>query len=213
MVKIVPIGEGNGERKAAQVLCTKILVHLNRTDIEVDESAIANGKGNITKVGGIEALVMNAFTRDYCGAVIVFVDADRECPLKLSNDLARRIDGIDPLFPVAVVVAKCAYENWFLASLDSIIGQMWGNRPGIPLHANYTGDVELRCDVKHWLKTQLPENQIYKETTDQEAITKLIDVDMAKKNSRSFRRLCHAVEQMLAAIDSGEIIVTPLPKG
>ncbi len=49
----------------------------------------------------------------------------------------------------------------------------------------------------------------YKETEDQEAMTRLVDLDLAKANSRSFRRLYHAVEEAVGLIDTGEIRVTP----
>jgi len=213
MPKIVPIGEGKGESKAAQLLYKKVLKFLDRTDIYVDDALIAKGIGNLTKAGGIEKFIDLAFTSRDCGAVIVLVDADDLCPMTLANHLAQRVRQFGVIFPVAIVVAKCEYEVWFLASLASIKGQMLGKRPGIPQDAKYIGTIEDLSDVKKWLSKQLPGNQIYKEATDQEAMTKLIDVETARANSRSFRRLCHAVEEMLAAIDSGEKVVTPLAKG
>jgi hypothetical protein len=40
-------------------------------------------------------------------------------------------------------------------------------------------------------------------------MTRLIDTTLARERSRSFRRMCHAIEQILDAIDNNKIVVTP----
>ena len=112
-------------------------------------------------------------------------------------------------FPVVIVIAKCEYEAWFLASLETIAGQSFDLRPGLPEDSSYPDDVEARVGVKGWITRQLPEGRIYKETLDQVAMTRLIDLEKARQRSRSFRRLCHALEQAVTAIDSGQKLVTP----
>jgi hypothetical protein len=49
----------------------------------------------------------------------------------------------------------------------------------------------------------------YKEVQHQPALTEFIDIEHTRQRSRSFRRLCHAIEELLEAIDSGSTIVTP----
>jgi hypothetical protein len=53
------------------------------------------------------------------------------------------------------------------------------------------------------------DNSIYSPTLDQAVLTRLIDLEMARQNSRSFRRLCKAVMQVVDAMDQGQTIVTP----
>jgi hypothetical protein len=59
------------------------------------------------------------------------------------------------------------------------------------------------------LTERLSGSRAYKEDEDQAAFTQRIDLELAKQNSRSFRRLCHAVEEIIAAIDGGTSAVTP----
>jgi hypothetical protein len=59
------------------------------------------------------------------------------------------------------------------------------------------GDAEDIVNPKQWLTDRMPPGRAYKETADQPALSSHIDLDLAHANSRSFRRLCHAVEQLL----------------
>lgn len=55
----------------------------------------------------------------------------------------------------------------------------------------------------------MPRGQRYKETTNQVAFTQLMNFSRVRERSRSFRRLEHAVEELLDAIDTGSTGVTP----
>jgi hypothetical protein len=95
-----------------------------------------------------------------------------------------------------VVCAKREYEAWFLASLQSIqAGQL------------YPGDPESIRGAKEWLQHKFG----YREVRDQSRYTRMLDVALAKDRSRSFRRLCHAFEELIAATQFGPPIVTPSP--
>lgn len=209
MPKIIPIVEGPGEVEAVPALLWKLLVEMQRYDIQVGEAQNANGGGNLTRHGGVERFVSNARTKRDCAAILVLMDADKQCALHLAADLSQRIAAMQSQVPVAVVVANCEYEAWFLASLETIAGQDLEGRPGLHSELTYPGEVEGLVGVKGWLTRQLPEGRIYKPTQDQLAMTRLIDTGKARERSRSVRRLCHASEETVAAIDSGERIVTP----
>ena len=66
-----------------------------------------------------------------------------------------------------------------------------------------TASVEDIANPKKWLSDQMPSGMAYKETTHQASFTSSVDLDMAYQNSRSFRRLCHALEQLVHAMDRG----------
>ncbi len=209
MPKIVPIVEGDGEEKAVPALLSKLLAEMQRFDIYVGDTANAHGCGNLTKPNGIEGFVRNAWTKRDCGAILILMDADKQCPIELALHLSQRVDAMGIRFPVVIAVAKCEYEAWFLASLETITGQPLGARPGLPANLFYAEDVEGRVGVKGWLTRQFPDGRIYKETFDQEPMTRLIDPERVRQRSRSFRRLCHALEEAVNAIDMGQVIVTP----
>jgi hypothetical protein len=57
-------------------------------------------------------------------------------------------------------------------------------------------DPEARRDAKRQLRAMM--NESYKPTLHQAAFSRLLDLDQAWAESRSFRRLVHAVELLLA---------------
>ncbi len=209
MPKIVPIVEGNGEVEAVPALLSKLLAEMQRFDIYVGDIANAHGCGNLIRPGGVERFVGNACTKRDCGAILILMDADKQCPVELAMSLSERVGAMGVRLPVTIVIAKCEYEAWFLASLETIAGQEFEGRPGLPARLTYSGDVETVVGAKSWISQNLPKGRIYKETLDQLAMTRLIDTDKARERSRSFRRLCHALEEIVTAIDNGQRIVTP----
>jgi len=201
--KIVPIVEGDGEVTAVPVLLTKILWQLPRYDIQVARPKSANGRGNLTKEGGLEKFIRYSWKERDCGEIVVLLDADKECPLSLAQDLTRRVEAIGVLFPVVIVVAKRMYETWFLASIATIAGHL-----DLPNDLIPPPNVEDVPNPKAWIEEHFPPGRAYKETQDQEAMTKLMDIDLAS-SARSFQRMLHAIRQALEAIDTGEKVVTP----
>ena len=94
--------------------------------------------------------------------------------------------------PVEIVCAHWSYESWFLASLETIKGQR-----GISEAAALSLDAEDIQNPKQWLTNQMPDGQAYKETLHQASLSSFIDIEITYHNSRSFRRLCHALELLL----------------
>lgn len=211
MPKIVPIVEGPGEVDAVPALLYKVLQEMNRRDIQVAAVKNAHGCGNLTKTGGLERFVQYAWKEPDCGAILILVDTDKHCAKELAEGFAKRIQAIGVRHSVVTVCANREYEAWFLASLETIAGKDLGGRPGLPEGLQYPDDVEARVGVKGWLDSQFPKGRIYKETEDQILMTRLLDTVLVRNRSRSFCRLWHAVEEALKAMDSGKVIVTPLP--
>lgn len=203
MPKIVPIVEGDGEVTGVPVLLRRILWQIPRYDIQVARPKNANGRGNLTKQGGLEKFIRYSWKERDCGAILVLVDADKECPLSLAQDFSSRVEAIGLLFPVVIVVAKRMYETWFLASISTISGHLDLPKGLIP-----PPNVEDVPNPKAWIEERFPAGRAYKETQDQEAMSNLIDIPLAS-SARSFKRLLHAIHQALEAIDSGEKVVTP----
>lgn len=209
MPKIVPIVEGEGEVEAVPRLLGKLLNEMGRYDLPIARPKNANGRKNLDKPGGLEAFVELSWRERDCGAALVLIDADKECAVALARNYARRIQTMGVRFSVVVAVATCEYEAWFLASLPTIAGKSWQNRVGLPHGLEYTHDIETIVGVKGWLDRQLPKGHSYKPSQDQAVLTAMLDSELTRARSRSFRRLCHALEQAVKAIDTGQILVTP----
>lgn len=208
MPKIVPIVEGPGEVEAVPVLLNKVLTDLSRNEILVAQPKNAHGVGNLTGQGGLERFLRYAFNEPDAAAVLVIRDADTGCPVTMARDLADRARSLKPPIPVAIVVAKCEFEAWFLASLPTIAGRSVLGRPGI-IAGTTCDDPEAIGDVKGWIGRHMPGSRTYKETFDQSPMAAMIDTGIAQYNSRSFRRLWKAVRELVDAHDRSETGVTP----
>ena len=190
---IVPIVEGPGDKAAAPLLLRRVLhERLGRFDFEVKQPQQAKNKGNLIK--RLEDYLVYASGTPGCAAILVLLDADRDCPRELGAQLAFRARDSGSGIPIAVVCAKREYENWFLASDEA-----------------FTGEIEEFGGAENWLTRGMPTGRAYRETRDQAPYTQAIDIEAALDVSRSFRRLCSAIRELVDCIDSGTVSVTPCP--
>lgn len=175
-----------------------------RYDIQIARPKNANGRGNLTKEGGLERFVKYAWKEPDCGAILVLLDSEGECPRSIAMDFSKRILTMGVIFPVVIVIAHRMYEAWFLASIATIAGHL-----DLPAGLLPPLDAEAVGSPKAWINDKLPPGRAYKETQDQEAMTHLMDITLAS-TTKSFRRLRHAIDQALDAIDTQIIKVTPM---
>ena len=85
-----------------------------RYDIVVLKSKVAGGKPALLKK--LEQLLRYA-TFEACDAILVLVDADKECPSEEAIRVAEKASALNLNVPVAVVYAKAEYETWFICNL------------------------------------------------------------------------------------------------
>ena len=209
---IVPIVEGDGEVKAIPNLLRRVLGELHgRYDIRIQRPINARGKPKLLK--RFENFLEYARRNQECNAVLVLLDGDKDCPRDLTAALTQTAARLNLGIPVAIVCAHREYEAWFVASLDSATGENIRATLGLSETAVHEGDVESIASPKGWIQVRMPQSSGYKETQDQAALTPFIDIEHTQRRSRSFRRLCHAVEELLCAIESGTPIVTPQKAG
>ena len=204
---IATIVEGKGEQHAVPGLVRRILAQYERYDLQVPPSKVTNTKSNL--LNKFEKFLRYALI-DGCAAILVLLDADDECPRTEVVDLVRKVTALNLDVPVAIVYAKCEYETWFICSLSSDQGDKIRERLELPAHVTAPENAEKIRNAKGWLTERMPRHRSYKEISDQAPLTHHIELDLVRSRSRSFRRLCHAIEELLQAVDLGEATVTPL---
>ena len=206
-LSIVAIVEGRGEERAAPGLIRRILEErLGRYDIPRIKSIPTKGKLKLLR--GFEQFLRYA-TSESADAILVLVDADDECPVEQARILADKASGYNLGVPVAVVYAKSEYETWFISNLSDGTGEAIRARLDIDPLVNAPENVEDIRGAKEWLRGRMRGSQRYRPASDQEGLTHHIDMDLTHRRSRSFRRMCHAVEELVEAIDGGEVVVSP----
>ena len=194
---IVPVIEGRGDALALPRLLERILhERLGRYDIRIarGKQNVVNAKDKGQLTAHLGRYLLHAARKPRCDGILVLVDTDEHCcPINLANHLRAQIATSGTGKPVEIVCACQEYEAWFLASIDTIKGNLY-----ISNSSTLVVPAEGQRSPKGWLSAQMPRGRSYKPTSHQLPLTELVDLDLAHQNSRSFRRLCHAVEQLSA---------------
>ena len=99
---------------------------------------------------GVTQAVRLALVQPSCGAVLIVMDADSDCPAELGPTVqawaAAAADGT----PCQVVLAHREYEAWFLAAIESLRG-----RRGVLIDAEPYPDPERHRGAKEQLESRM----------------------------------------------------------
>ena len=204
---IAAIVEGDGDKSSVPGLLRRILhERLCRYDVSIIRPKVSKGKPTLLKK--LEQFLKYSLI-DKCNSILVLVDADEECPYIRSTCLAEKISQLDLPVPVAIVYANSEFETWFICNLHHGEGDRIRRRLEIPDRIVAPANAEAIRGAKEWLTSRMPRSRSYQETRDQEVLVHYIDLALTHERSRSFRRLCHAVEELVVAMDSCLPTVTP----
>ncbi len=188
----VCIVEGDGDKEAVPLLLRR-LVHGKFQRYETRFEAInAKGRGNLTDEEKFARFLNLALTKRDLAAILVVLDAETDCPKVLAQTLANWARQRNPRVSVAIVVANRYFEAWLLA--------------GHCLHTN--PETVAPSDAKRKLAQKI-RRAAYRETMDQGRLTAQMTVWKAYRRCRSFRRLVHAVAQLIQEVQNGQTVVTP----
>ena len=225
--KIVLLTEGHGEEEAAPILVKRLLAE-RKADQElifVDEQPLR--VGSLPKVAkdnfkNFRNYLKIAAKRPKTAGVLVVLDGDCSlhpqtpfCAKEVGPKLAAiaQEEGGGQVFSVGVVFAMMEFESWLLAGSAGLAGQELKNRRSV-FPKDFlvpTGDLENSPrDAKSVFSSALSG---YRETTDQAAITQMVDIQAIRnRGMRSFRRLENAIDEILAAIRENRHISSPLAR-
>ncbi len=153
------------------------------------------GKGKLLTDGEIEHQV-ERLVRQLTPprAILILIDADKDCPAELGPKLLARAKGARPDVSISVVLAKCEYEAWFLAAIESLRGKR-----GLAEDLASVEDPEAIRGAKEFLKKHMGGSRTYAETMDQPALTALFDMELARRYSPSFDKCWREIERLFAA--------------
>jgi len=189
--KIYAIVEGQGEahsslqgKAAIVVLLGKLLNELQCWTLFPNEKhpSFRMSYGAFFRGDKLERAIRYHKKYEDCAALLVLLDMDNDCPKEKALEIVNRIRAMEKLdFSTAVVCARREYESWFLASLETIQDTV------------YPAEPEERRDAKGWLSKEFG----YKPTRHQAIYTQKLDLSLATMRSRSFRRMYHAVSEIV----------------
>ncbi len=193
VTRIVSIVEGHGELDAVPILLRRIAAAALPAGAVDVRSPIRVDRRKIVKAAELERAVELAARKAGAGGrILILLDAEDDCPAELAPDLLRRARAARGDRAIRVVLAKTEYEAWFLAAADSIAGQH-----GIDEAATPPADPEAVTGAKEWLTRCMPAGRSYRPTRHQAALTKMFDLDAARRSAPSFDKLWRDVTALL----------------
>ena len=180
---LATIVEGHGEVQAVPILLRKFYPEWKfPRPIRVKRNRVVKPGEFERYLQVAEATIMeNGGT----GAILVLLDADDDCPAELGRELLGRLAKCLPNRNAAVVLPKREFEAWILAGTS--VGESLSTLPD-----------ECRSPKA---KVKKAIGGTYSETVDQPKLTAQIDIDLAKQQSRSFRKLCDDLSRIQAIFD------------
>ncbi len=192
---IQPIVEGHAEIVAVPILFRRLLGEVGRHEVKVAKP-IKRNRTQFARRGDVQNVVELALTRPECRAIVFIFDADDDCPMLLAHDV--KIWAVEAAAGRAhceVVIVNREYEAWFLGSIEALRGHR-----GVKPDASYDGDCEGCRGAKEAFARLCEISLGYQATTDQPALTELIDFDILFRRARSFRHMIRAFNTTLAEL-------------
>ena len=199
---IQPIVEGHGEVKAVPGLLRRFIKETNAWDVTIGRPIRCN-RNKLIKRAELEKAVGLARIQPGCGAILIMLDGDQDCPAELGPNVQRWAAAVAGGIPCEVVLPHREYEAWFLAAIESLRGQR-----GIQPDAKPHPEPETPRGAKEQLEARMQRGRNYMETTDQPAFSEHFSFAAAYTRCRSFRRMTRAFGALLRAMGRG---VAPWP--
>jgi hypothetical protein len=193
-VSLAAIVEGHGEVEAVPILIRRIARELNLAIMVNIDPVLRVPASSLRKNGELERQVERAARKIQAkGGILILIDCDwdESCPAKDGPALLERARKARSDMPISVILAKKEYEAWFIAAAESLQGQR-----GLPQDLSSDPSPEDIRGAKEWLSDRMPRGRPYSATTDQPALTKVFDMDMAR-SADSFDKCYREIVRLL----------------
>lgn len=203
IVRIACIVEGHGETSAVPVLLRRIAAVIgSHIDLQIPHP-VRFPRSKLLIPGELEkAIELAAAKVAPAGGLLILMDADDDCPLKLAPLLLTRARTARADLPVAVVLPRREFESWFLASAES-----FRDRFRLPEDLHAPADPEEIGGAKEWLRERLASGN-YSPTVDQPALAAIFDLQQARV-APSFDKLWREMERLLTVLSAPETAEPP----
>lgn len=186
---LASVVEGYGEVPALPMLLRRVATERLDTQLVVATPWRLDRK-KMLDPEAIRAAYRRSAVQGSVTGMLILLDADDDCPRDLAEAVRNALGDLwGPA--VEVVAANREYEAWFLAGIESLRGH-----PSIRADASYPDDPEKPRGAKQRLEHLMTE-KTYKERVHQVAFSAMVDLTAVYERSRSFRRLCSAVEALV----------------
>lgn len=119
--------------------------------------------------------------------VFVLFDADEDLPCVLGPRITAQLMRDRPDLDIALVIANVEWETWFVAAAESLTAYLTFDAANLPEHPEIARSG--KGAVLRWMHNR------YAETIDQPRMTAVMDLNLARRRSPSFDKLCRELEK------------------
>lgn len=196
MSAIACIVEGFGEVKALPVLLRRFAERRGVYDLRIPGPIRVPRDRFLNRDDEFKRIVAMASLRAAEGGLVLIVlDADDDCPVTLSREVAAKAAPLLRGASCSVVLANREYESWFIAAAPSL-----ASKRGLPDVVDQPADSESIRNAKGWLSERMVAHSgnCYRPVVDQAPLSAVVDLDEALSRSRSLRKLEKCVMTHLA---------------
>jgi len=184
MSHIALVVEGHGDVAAVPALVRRYLAVRSHSGVRVGKPLNAKDRGKLLKEGELERFARLAAMEPGAGALIVLFDADKDPACELGPEALSRISSCVDV-PVKVCLAVREYENWIMASAETVFNNVTALE-----------DPEGKGAV-HAIKQAL-QPRAYVKPRDQPALSHLIDFGLARDRCPSLNRFLTIIDELAA---------------
>jgi hypothetical protein len=188
---ILPIVEGQSEVESVPILLRRICNQMQAFHIQIARPFRVK-RNKVVLKGELErAIEQGVRDRDNIGAILVFLDAEDDCPAKLGPQLIERCKKTTQ-FPMTVVLANTEMEGWFLGGKESLRGVC-----GIRLDAVAPPNPESIRGAKERLTQNMDHGRRYLEVDDQPTLAAQIDFNLTRNRCPSFDKFLREAQKLI----------------
>jgi hypothetical protein len=186
MKHIALVVEGHGDLAAVPDMLRRYLALQGFTGVRVGKPLNAKNRAKLLKAGELERFAELAMRQPGAGALVVVFDADKDPACEIGPTALDRLTACLNV-PVKVCIAVREFENWIMASAETIFEGL--EPPDDPEGAG------AAYAIKQALKPQA-----YVKPRDQPALAKRIDFDLARSRAPSLDHFLRIVDDLAAAL-------------
>jgi Domain of unknown function (DUF4276) len=185
-MKLGLVVEGDGEKSALPIIVRRHL-HENREifNVGVEVPKNSKGRGNLEAPGGVERFAQYAAIPDEVGGVLVLCDSDRDPVCEFGPTIETRAAAAVRSKPVRATLAVAEFENWIVASAESIAGAE-------PVD---TDDFETLGAVSIVSRWRHP--RAYVKPLHQPGYAQQMDFELVQARCPSFARLIRCIDELV----------------
>jgi hypothetical protein len=182
--------EGQGDTKAVPALFRRVAEIEFPGLLIITREVFRVSRDKLKREGELERTI-ELLSRRLTGrrAILITIDTEGEAPGCLGPTLLNRAQNKRADVPIGVALAHHMFENWFIASAESLAGFR-----GLPTDLKSPQNPEAIQGAKRWLGDKMS-GRPYRETTDQEPLAKRFNLEAAR-NARSFEKFYREVVRL-----------------